>query len=378
MKLVNMTIQEIITKCQKVGSRIFCIGAGKGFRQFEQGFQMFSIGDFVAGIADNNSALWDTFLTTECGRCMEVMSIAEMQNRLCPRDIIVVTTLYLSEIMNQLEGVAQENPVVFYGFLIDNYCDTMLQNGEMDASVVYDERFFIPKVIHYCWFGRGRIPDRYRIWMESWKKYCPGYEIVEWNEDNYDITKNDYMMQAYEARRWGFVPDYARLDILYQHGGIYLDTDVEVLQPLDDLLHQEAFAGFQEFVDVALGLGFGAVPKHPLLKEMRDEYVNLSFRYSDRTLNLVPSPYYQMQTLLRHGLARNGRFQCIAGMNIYPKIFFSPMNHHDRKIRSNRNSYLLHHYDGSWIKGNHKNAWEDLPEIYARMMESDMEDSQND
>ena len=221
LKFVNMTIQEIVARCQKDDGRIFCIGAGKGFRQFEQGFQMFGVGDFVAGIADNNPALWNTFLETERGHHVEVMSIDEMQAHLSHRDIVVVTTLYLSEVMNQLEGNTHENLVVFYGFLIDNYCDTLLRDGEMDVSIVNDASFSIPKVIHYCWFGRGGIPDRYRIWMESWKKYCPDYEIIEWNEDSYDITKNDYMMQAYEAKRWGFVPDYARLDILYHYPELF-------------------------------------------------------------------------------------------------------------------------------------------------------------
>ena len=204
--------------------------------------------------------------------------------------------------------------------------------------------------------------------MESWKKFCPDYEIIEWNEDNYDVTKNDYMMQAYEAKLWSFVSDYARLDILYRYGGIYLDTDVEVLQPLDDLLHQEAFAGFQEAtgVSIASGLGIGSVPKNSLVKEMRDDYETLSFRRPDGSLNLTATPYYQTQVLLRHGLKQDGRFQQLPHLNVYPKVFFSPMTHYNRLIRTNANSYLLHHFDGSWVKGKPKNAWDEMPEIYAQ------------
>ena len=102
----------------------------------------------------------------------------------------------------------------------------------------------IPKIIHYCWFGGAELPEKDRKCIESWKKFCPDYQIIEWNENNYDVTKNTYMYQAYQAKKWGFVPDYARLDIIYQHGGIYLDTDVELVKNLDSLLENDAFMGF--------------------------------------------------------------------------------------------------------------------------------------
>lgn len=368
MKLTNLTIEEILARSKKKGSKIYCIGAGRAFRTFEQSFQMLGIDDFIFSIADNSPALWNSSLTAADGREIEIMSIPELLKRIVPEDIVIVTTQYISEVMDQIGAVPQENDVAFYGFLIDHYCDTMLRNGEMDATVVQDERFAIPKVIHYCWFGRGRIPVHYRAWMESWKKFCPDYEIVEWNEDNYDVTKNDYMLQAYEAKRWGFVPDYARLDILYQYGGIYLDTDVEMLQSLDNLLHQEAFAGFEDATgaNVALGLGIGSIPLNPLLKEMRDGYENLLFQKPDGSLNLTPSPYYQTQVLLQHGLKRNGKFQQLPHINLYPKVFFSPKNKYNREVRTNEHSYLLHHFDASWMKGKSKNLWKSLPEIYAQ------------
>ena len=136
----------------------------------------------------------------------------------------------------------------------------------------------IPKKIHYCWFGGNPLPELAQKCIASWKKYCPDYEIIEWNETNYDITKNNYMNQAYENKRWGFVPDYARLDIIYTHGGIYLDTDVELIKPIDELLTLKAFAGVEQNSEyVALGLGFGAEKEHPTIKALRDYYDTLSF-----------------------------------------------------------------------------------------------------
>ena len=116
----------------------------------------------------------------------------------------------------------------------------------------------IPKVIHYCWFGHNPLPERYKEWIKSWKRYCPDYEIVEWNESNYDVTKHPYMRAAYDAKKWGFVSDYARLDIIYENGGIYLDTDVELVKNLDELLYQEGFAGVDSSGRLSTGLGFGA------------------------------------------------------------------------------------------------------------------------
>lgn len=103
----------------------------------------------------------------------------------------------------------------------------------------------IPKIIHYCWIGKSEKPESVEYCIESWKKYCPDYKIIEWNENNYDFIKNEYMKEAYDSKKWGFVPDYARLDIIYNYGGIYLDTDVEIIKSFDALLNQEAFIGFE-------------------------------------------------------------------------------------------------------------------------------------
>ena len=124
----------------------------------------------------------------------------------------------------------------------------------------------IPKILHYCWFGGAPKPKNIQNCIRSWKKYCPDYEIIEWNEQNFDVSQSLYPRQAYDARRWAFVADYARLKILYEQGGIYMDTDVELLRPLDDLLAYPAFFGFQHNNEVATGLGFGAEARSPVVK----------------------------------------------------------------------------------------------------------------
>ena len=126
----------------------------------------------------------------------------------------------------------------------------------------------IPKKIHYCWFGNNPLPEKDRKCIESWKKYCPNYEIIRHDENNYDISKNKYMKQAYESKKWGFVPDYARLDIIYNEGGIYLDTDVELTKNLDELLKYDAYMGFEDDIHVSPGLGFGAIKHHEGIKKL--------------------------------------------------------------------------------------------------------------
>ena len=209
----------------------------------------------------------------------------------------------------------------------------------------------IPKKIHYCWLGGKPLPPLAEKCIASWKKFCPDYEIVCWNESNYDFTKHPYMKQALEAKKWGFVPDYARLDILYQYGGIYLDTDVELVKCLDDLLECKFYAGFESEKVIALGLGFGAEAGHPLLKEMMDDYDNYSFINEDGNLNLLPSPVIQTDLLLKKGLIFDtGNIQCLNNeTTIYPVRYFAPKNGCFNRYILTPDTYSIHRYAASWM-----------------------------
>lgn len=215
----------------------------------------------------------------------------------------------------------------------------------------------IPKRIHYCWVGGTDIPDKYKYYIESWKKYCPDYDIVEWNEKNYDFTKNLYMKQAYEKKKWGFVPDYARLDIIYREGGIYLDTDVELISNLDDLLCNNAFAGFETETSVNLGQGFGAVAGNPVIKEMRDCYDNLLFIRDDGKINNTASPIYQTRVLEKHGLIKNGEYQKLDHITIYPEKMFCPKSIRTFRIDKTEYTKSIHHFAASWLTEEQKEFW---------------------
>lgn len=207
----------------------------------------------------------------------------------------------------------------------------------------------IPKKIHYCWFGPGQIPEKDRKCIDSWKKYCQDYEIILWNESNYDVTKNKYMEQAYKEHKWGFVPDYARLDIIYSNGGIYLDTDVEIIKPFDDLLVNAGFAGFESDEYIALGLGFGAEKGNPFIKKQMDQYNDLSFYNDDGSLNTTASPVLSAQIFEQNGFVMNGRHQEIDGFHIYPKEYFCPMDYQTGEVIVSNNTYSIHWYNASWF-----------------------------
>lgn len=211
----------------------------------------------------------------------------------------------------------------------------------------------IPKIIHYCWVGGNPKPQSVLYCIESWKRCCPDYEIREWNETNYDFTKNEYMRQAYEAKKWGFVPDYARLDIVWEHGGIYLDTDVEMVRSFDHLLEQDCFFGFESTGGkkdyVNCGHGFGAVPHHEAVKYARDMYDRLVFANPDGSLNLLASPYYTTQSLRQLGLMQENRDQKLPGVQVYASDVLCPKNFHTGKLHQTARTVSIHHFTASWV-----------------------------
>ncbi|MBQ8813393.1 MAG: polysaccharide pyruvyl transferase family protein [Lachnospiraceae bacterium] len=211
----------------------------------------------------------------------------------------------------------------------------------------------IPKVIHYCWVGGNPKPQSVLYCIESWKRCCPDYEILEWNETNYDFTKNRYMHQAYEAKKWGFVPDYARLDIVYEHGGIYLDTDVEMVRSFDELLENECFFGFEDTGDgqifVNCGHGFGATPRHKVVKQARDIYEQVSFTNMDGSLNLLASPYYTTQSLRQLGLVHENRDQILPGVQVYASDVLCPKTFRTGRLNKTARTVSIHHFTASWV-----------------------------
>lgn len=208
----------------------------------------------------------------------------------------------------------------------------------------------IPRTIHYCWFGRGPLPDYARKCIASWRNYFPGYEIIEWNEDNFDIGIHPYVRSAYDAGKYAFASDYARFWILYNHGGIYFDTDVEAIRHFAGI-ENTPFMGIEQnggtSAGVAPGLGIGAYPKMDIFREMLEEYAGAVFE----TGNGVPETVVEKATrvLLRHGFNSKDEKQEVSGVQIYPSDVFCPLDHATGILTKTERTVSIHHYAASWL-----------------------------
>lgn len=212
----------------------------------------------------------------------------------------------------------------------------------------------IPKVIHYCWFGGNPLPDDAKRCIESWKKFFPEYEIKEWNERNFDVNCCDYVKEAYAAKRWAFVSDYARFWILYHEGGLYFDTDVEVIKDMGDIIAKGAFMGCETAHKCPPGLGLGANPGLGLganrglglYKEILDYYEKIHFLIEGNTTETVVT--HTSKILKSHGWVGNGEIEQIEGVTIYPPEYFCPMDYKTGKLDITPNTRSIHWYTASW------------------------------
>ena len=206
----------------------------------------------------------------------------------------------------------------------------------------------IPKIIHYCWFGRGPMPELAQICIESWHKYMPDYEYKLWNEDNFDVNSNQYVKEAYEARKFAFVTDYVRLYALYTEGGIYMDTDVEVLKPYDDLLSLTAFTGYEGSKTYPPVTGtMASIAGGEWVAEQLAAYDNAHFLKSDGSLDLTTNTTRISKIMQQGGFVQDGQKQVYKGMHIFPVEYFCPRQT-TGEILITENTYCDHHFMGTW------------------------------
>lgn len=207
----------------------------------------------------------------------------------------------------------------------------------------------IPKIIHYCWFGRGQMPSLAEKCIASWKKYLPDYEIKEWNEDNFNLDLYPYVREAYNARKFAFVTDVVRLYALYTEGGIYMDTDVEVLKPLDQFLVHIAFSGFEGHTTVSTGI-MASERGGAWAKENLAYYDGRHFRKTDGSLDITTNVTTVTNYMLAKGLKPNNTLQDFPNLiTFYPKEYFCPIDYKTKKGEITSNTYCIHHFAGSWM-----------------------------
>ncbi len=242
----------------------------------------------------------------------------------------------------------------------------------------------IPKSIHYCCIGVKPLTPLAKKCIESWQRVMPDYQIKRWDESNYDFQKNKFMVNAYKQKKWGFVPDYARLDIIYNYGGIYFDTDVEALKPFDEFLKYPAFCGFESEHFIALGLGFGAEKGNKIIKELMRPYENLDLKINEKILNqaslytklntekwqkesCVPSPLLQTQYLVEnYNLKQNNTRQSLDSIEVFPSSYFCPKNN-DNLPAKTEDAYSVHWFAASWLPW-HEKTYNRVKDILRKIL----------
>jgi hypothetical protein len=211
----------------------------------------------------------------------------------------------------------------------------------------------IPKTIHYCWFGGKPLPESALRCIESWRKHLPGYQIRQWNESNFNVREIPYTSQAYDAGKYAFVSDYARFKILHTHGGLYFDTDVELISPIDDIIADGPFMGFENDATEAVpgvnpGLGLGAEPQMPFYDRILRAYASRSFTMPDGSLNLTTVVTYTTEELDARGLRRSPGIQRVDGITLYPAEYFNPLDDNTGRLVKTANTRSIHWYSKTW------------------------------
>lgn len=353
IKIVNEDIGFLYKQIEH--KRLFMFGAGKRAQYL---CKTYFLEEFLCGIIDNNADLHDKRIRLEKQQ-IPVFSIEKFTNFVklegVDNFVVIISPIYSAwTIIEQLDSINELDGLNCYlGRLVDDCVGTQTFRFTKGTPI-------IPKKIHYCWFGQNPIPEHLQKYMESWKRLCPDYEIIRWDESNYDVNKNRYMREAYEHKKWGFVPDYARLDIIYQEGGIYLDTDVELVSSLDKLLNDKMFCGFASGRLINLGLGFGAIKESGFIQELRDIYNKYTFIDSNGKENLTACSWYEHPIFEKYQFKIDGTHQKKNGVVIYPPEVLSPLGASMTASNFTSNTVSIHHSELSWITKQEKEEFIDF------------------
>lgn len=325
--------------------RIACYGIGGEFERIIKNYDTCAWESRICWLVDSNPKRVGQAVQVK-DKSMIICSLEQLLEEDLSDTVLFITCLAYAEVVGQLNRISTLDQVECFLF----HFMFALCEGE-PIRIRHTEDMLIPPVIHYCWFGGKEMPDLYKRCIESWHRHCPDYEIREWNETNCDISETAYTQQAYEAGKYGFVPDYFRLKIIYENGGIYLDTDVEVLKNPDDLRYNHAFCGIQFPGEANFGLGFGAEQGYAVICSLMQRYRTMNFINMDGSMNETASPVFQTQDLFQMGMQYGNSVQSVNGLTIYPIEVLSPKNVVTHELDISKYSYMIHHYDGSWVSG---------------------------
>lgn len=340
-RIQNINIQQLIQLIKQY--KTLCFGAGIQGKRVADFFNNWKVSEQLLGFMDNSKSKVGQNVKCD-NQSYRIYSLDEAE-KIWESDkiIILVTCLNYKEIYKQLEELKDD----WIYISIDEVAENQLMISDYLDVVKESDKMLIPKKIHYVWLGK-EMPYNLKENIEHWKQLCPDYEFYEWNENNYDVSKNLYMKQAYENKMWGFVTDYIRLDVIYKYGGIYLDTDIEMIRKPDELLYQRCFGCIDATLVMNLGSGFGAAPHEDIIRELRDYYYDVPFIRDDGSIDNTSCNTHSYNVLKKYGVQVNDILQNVKGMNIYPMIIQGACSH-TRKRRVTDKTYWVHYGNMSWF-----------------------------
>lgn len=346
MRRSNCKLFEL--RCLTEKRRIIIFGLSQHLYTFMNRDRDMICLDNIEYIVDNNSELHGT-RTELCGKVLPIKSAEELK---CEQNAMILIASAIPQnvlaIYEQLERMNLDDSLSCYSLCVIE--DTQeFDNSAMSVAGTNGIRH-IEKIIHSFWFSGEEKPKAYQRCIDSWKRFCPDYQIIEWNSNNYDVTKNQYMLSAYNRKRWAFVSDYARLDVVYNFGGIYMDMDVELLRPMDDLLGNKAFFSFDYTRHVDLGSGFGATKAHPLVKKLLTQYENILFEEDmENGRYATPQPTRLLPIFEAFGYRRNNSVQIIKDCLFLSPDYVKIIEGHATGLETFSGlEYAIHWHNAGW------------------------------
>ena len=347
MKLKNARIKELAEKIKRENARVIIYGAGViGRTVMPYWIGTYGLQEYVQCFVDQDPKKIGQ--TIEAGERQYKVVSPEVLHSKIEKVLLLITNSRFDSVLAFLDAIPALDEV-------EGYIVPVMQIGELnDAEPVAVERLsdrpMIPKVIHYCWFSGEPLPDLLLRCIRSWREFCPDYEIRLWDKHTYDLGKIPFAKEAAERKKYGFAADAARLDILYEYGGIYMDTDVELRKNLDELLYQPAFTGVEKWGVINMGGMAGAVPGHPMIKEILEEKMRCHFVEKDGSLNLETSGIVETLPFIRHGMKMDNSLQRINGVTVYPSSVFAPYDYMSGEERIKSWTVSKHFFYGGWME----------------------------
>lgn len=344
MTFADGSFQDLAAYIKSTGKKIICYGAGMLPLYTEALFRSYGLAEQVFLFIDGDTRKKGLQIHY-AGREIQIETPECLINLDSDKYILLITAERYMEIQNVLSRMDLSGEWECYAYPLLNHSyfksigtDQVFQNSSSR----------IPKIIHYIWFGGREKTALHQRCIESWHRFCPDFQILEWNEGNYNIHKTRYMKQAYENQKWAYVSDYARMDVLYQYGGIYLDADVELFRSLDALLSTDAFLCFSEWPVPNSGAGAGCVKGNALMKELMETREYISFVQEDGKFDSYTNSNYEMKVLTERGFQMDFTFQLVDGVALYPPDVIAPISTVGEKSFISERTLGIHHCRNTW------------------------------